>query len=197
LEEELSSLRRVADAGRTLANHWQAIDPLDGLLRNQSPATLTHAWMRLKHSERSRHYRITQDRHVARFAATTLEGMLAAEVPSSHGRPQWQLGHREAVNLRSLRKHGTIEFRCFAAPRNADEIVSVLLWVRMWLACALDGSTPSYTSSDPWPQQAAYNHELETGWRWTNFQHNQRAIVAERLRTWSSYAPGTSLVAPR
>lgn len=188
-ELTLATLQRIATFTRHhLPAQIPTIDPLSGLLAGHPPGSphRPHARKRLLHSHQSRHYLLPAKYHHRRMEATTLDQALAAEVPlSAAGRPQWQLRPREAVNLRSLRKHGTIEFRCFAAPANPDEIHAAAQTAHTWLACALDDSDPTVPLTDlSWrlPRQHPYNHALETGWERTNLQRNSRPTVTRYLK---------------
>lgn len=184
----LNMLQTIATFTRQhLPANLPLIDPLNGLLRGHGPNTHPHAQKRLNHSRRSRHYLLPEKRHLLRLAAKTLDQALAAEVPhSSTGKPQWHLAPREAVNFRSLRKHQTIEFRCFAAPTTPQELEASAHTAHTWLTCALNQEDPRpHLAELSWnlPRQHPYNHRLETGWRRTNLQHNTRAEVAAYLKT--------------
>lgn len=186
LAEDLGCIQAIARFSRQLGDFWRMLDPLDGLLANQSPADLPAACKRQKHSERSRHYLVPAVRHGARMRADTVHDALAAEVPRlKTGAPGWALAPREAVNLRSLRKHGTVEFRCFAAPRNPEQVAAAASFARDWLAAALHGGD-ALRVVEQWgpyvPRQEPFQARLEEGWAWTNLQHNTRAVVAQRLQ---------------
>lgn len=186
LEEEPDLVKQVADfTRRSLPAALEVLDPLDGLLHGLSaPAEVKAARARLTHSTRSRHYFIPENRHIARASASGVEAMLAAEVPQARGRPAWALAPREAVNLRSLRKHGTIEFRCFAAPQTPEHVGAAAAFARDWLQAALTGDDP-WQPVKRWtpelPRQASFVHALELGWQETNFKHHSRAAVAALL----------------
>jgi hypothetical protein len=192
IKDDLRMLKLIAAYSRShLPSRWKRIDPLDGLGGTpENPISLKEmpgALLRSRHSESSRHFFITDARHAARMAATTLEGMLAAEVPASKadGHPLWALSSREAVNLRSLRKHGTIEFRCFAAPRTPQHVHSAMRFAEMWLDCAIYGGDPDSAVNrygHLLPRQERFEQRLEDGWHNTNLQHNSREVVAARLR---------------
>jgi hypothetical protein len=193
LTDDLQGVKRIASKTREfLPELIDVFDPLDGLLDAPAPRTpdeLSGAIARRRHSKRSRHYFTSQTRHDMRMSAETLEKFLEYEVPTArNGRPCWALASREAVNLRSLRKHGTIEFRCFAATNNPAQIEAATSLCRDWLrACLGDGSeedfgyvVDKYLTS--LPHQLPYDHRLEMGWEYTNFQHNDRETVRQRLR---------------
>ncbi len=185
-EWQAEELKAIADySRRLLPGALKMMDPLNGLFEGLTdPEEIAGAKKRMAHSERSRHYFTSDARHAARMEAEDVRGMLEAEVPMGRsGRPQWHLATREAVNLRSVRKHGTIEFRCFAGDESAENVWAMACFARDWVEAALN-------SRDVWelpyfydlPVQSPFELELERGWEWTNFQHNRRPIVAERLR---------------
>lgn len=184
---ELDALKRVAAYTREhLPRALGVMDSLDGLLQGLTdPEEIAAAERRRSHSERSRHYFIPEHRHATRMEAPTLEDFLAATVPFSEktGTPQYHLLPREAVNFLSLRKHGTVEFRCFAGDANAENVHAAASFARDWLRAALDNSM-TFALPYFWqlPQQAQFNLHLERGWEWTNFRHNKRDVVRQRLR---------------
>lgn len=188
LESDVAALQRIASYTRAhLPAALPSLDPLIGLLEGLTdPDELTAAIARRRHSERSRHYFLPAHRHAARMAASAVPQALAAEVPRTRqGRPAWALASREAVNLRSLRKHGTVEFRCFAAPREGEHIYAAACFARDWLHAALtdaDPAGPVTTWAPALPKQPPFDARLERGWRYTNFKHNKRSTVAARLQ---------------
>lgn len=188
LAEDLPLLKQLADyTWRHLPQLWPHIDPLETLLEAQpTPDAQQAAAARLQHSQRSRHYTTSAARHAQRMQATTVEQFLAAEVPTAkNGRPAWHLASREAVNLRALRKHGTVEFRCFAAPRAPLHMAAAATFAQQWLLAA-------FTNADPLPiatgygallpRQVPFDLALEQGWRYTNFHTNRRSLVVARLQ---------------
>ena len=189
LENNLAALRQLATFTREyLPAYIDQIDPLGGLLVGLPEGTPEHAaaTKRLTHSRRSRHYLTSPARNAARLAATSVQDALAAECPTAKtGATQWHLAPREAVNLRSLRKHRTVEFRCYAAPRHADELVAAVKMTRDWLLSAFNSTDPGRAvAHHEWrlPRQAPFEHALELGWQRTNLQKNSRAQVTEYLR---------------
>jgi hypothetical protein len=184
---ELKAIKKIADyTWRLLPGALKMCDPLEPLLDGlEDEEEIREARLRMQHSERSRHYFVSRTRHEVRMEAATLHEMLAAEVPSRKrdGTPLWHLAPREAVNLRGLRKHGTVEFRCFAADDNAHEVWAAACFARDWLRAALnDAEVFELPYFWDLPRQASFQLKLEAGWRWTNLQHNPRDVVRQRLR---------------
>lgn len=71
--------------------------------------------------------------------ATTFDEFYNAHAPFSEktGRRVWHLSARTGINLKSLKKHGTIEFRCFAGSTSPEEIENALLWCDQFVRNAL------------------------------------------------------------
>lgn len=193
IERDVPALRQIAEYTRAnLRPVIDTIDPLDGLLLNQpNEDALYAARQRLNHSQMSRHYFTTDERHSLRYPATTLEQFLAAEVPISRsGVPQWHLASREAVNLRSLRKHGTIEFRMFADPDDYYQARAAAMFAIGWLRRALENKSCDQLiewSMPRLPRQRPFNHRLEKGWQLTNLHTNSRQVVLQRLQNIAAY----------
>jgi hypothetical protein len=189
LEDDLPRLKMIADRlHEYLPGYVDVFDPLDALLTGQDTEDeLRGARERRRHSKRSRHYFTSETRHKMRLEAGNLEEFLACEVPRArNGRPCWALAPREAVNLRSIRKHGTIEFRCFAGSRSGEEVATATTLAGELLGEAYTGGQSygdiirMYLTDLPF--QVPYNHQLELGWQRTNLQHNDRETVRLRLR---------------
>lgn len=182
---DVENLKRIAEfSRRELPGALKMMDPLNGLFSGLTDeAEVAGARKRMAHSERSRHYFVSDARHARRMEARGIEEMLRAEVPMSReGAPCWALASREAVNLRSMRKHGTIELRCFAADGSGENVWAAASFSRDWLATALEGGEvfelPYFYSL---PIQPAFELKLERGWEWTNLKHNRRNVVRGRL----------------
>lgn len=175
---DLAGLKRIASYTRQhLPELLPEVDPLEPLLEGgETP----EAVKRYRHSQRSRHYFTSEERHAQRLQASTLEEFLAAECPmSAKGKVQWHLASREAVNFRSLRKHGTIEFRHFAGPRDAIELWGAATWAQAWVDAALADEEPP--TPELLPRQEVFVARLEDGWKWFNLKDNKRHVVKQRL----------------
>jgi hypothetical protein len=181
---DIEAIKRIADyTRRLLPGALKMTDPLNGLFTGLTDEEeIAAARRRARHSERSRHYFVSDRRHELRMEAGGLEDFLRIGVPSREGKPLWHLDPREAVNFRSLKKHGTIEFRCFAGDRSGKHLWAAASFARDWIAAALNDSEmfelPYFFDL---PQQTTFEDRLERGWAWTNFQHNTRETVRERL----------------
>jgi hypothetical protein len=183
--QDLDAVKRVADySWRLLPGALKMSDPLNGLFTGLTDAEeVAGAKARMRHSGKSRHHFVGAARHELRMEAGTLEEFLAAGGPKTRdGRFLWHLDPREAVNLRSLKKHGTVEFRCFAGDREAKHVWAAASFARDWLRAALNGD--EVFEADYFfdlPQQSPFELRLERGWEWTNFSKNKRGVVRERL----------------
>lgn len=185
---ELRTVQRLSAVTREqLPVLLKVVDPLEGLFAGGST---TAAARRYRHSQRSRHFFVTDVRHDRRMAARTLEEMFAAEVPlSSTGRPAWALAPREAMNLRSLRKHGTVEFRCFADADGPEQLFAAASFVADWVRAALTGGDLAAVATR-WvgqlPVQRPFSEHLERRWKTTTFKGRTRAEM-ERLLAKEGY----------
>ena len=100
------------------------------------------------------------------LAATDMEAFWYALRPF----PRW----RYSVNIRSLRKHGTVEFRHFAGTTDPVEVADALAWSDAFLTAALDPDGPSieelyFGRAWRFPAWRPYDHALETRYALTKF----------------------------
>jgi hypothetical protein len=184
--ENLELLKQAADfTWRELPRTLEVMDPLRMLLNGLTDTDeIAGAEKRMAHSARSRHYFTSRTRHLMRMQARSREEFLRAEVPlrKRDGAPQWQLAPREAVNFRSLRKHGTVEFRFFAGDDRGHGVRAAASFARDWMRCACeDNKGFEVPYWDELPVQLPFELRLERGWAWTNLQHNSRDTVRQRL----------------
>lgn len=184
---ELEAVKQAAQySWRLLPGALKMSDPLNGLFTGLTDEEeIAAARRRAAHSERSRHFFTSEARHAERMEALSIEEMLRAEVPlQKDGRAAWALMPREAMNLRSLRKHGTVEFRCFAGDESDLHVWAAASFARDWLKAALNDTEvfelPYFFDLPP---QAPFQLKLELGWKRTNYKHNKRDVVEERLRS--------------
>jgi hypothetical protein len=183
---DVAEVRKLADfSWRMLPGTLKMSDPLNGLFSGLTDEDeIAGAKKRAEHSERSRHFFISDARHERRMSEPTVAGMVEAGVPRRKldGKPAWALAPREAVNLLSLRKHGTVEFRCFAGDSEDVHVWAAASFCRDWVSAALNEvevfELPYFFDLPP---QAPFQLKLERGWEWTNFKKNKREVVRERL----------------
>ena len=112
------------------------------------------------------------------LAAPTFDEFIDAHAPRAEasGRRQWQIAPRPGINFRSLRKHGTIEFRHFPGTATPAEIESAVRWCGQFLSCAMSAvGDPGtlFLRGRPWafPQFRPYLHALELGYEETKCRH--------------------------
>ena len=141
---------------------------------------------RYKRRKVSHQYKVPRQRVQKAMQATTVGEFFSAHAPvQADGKPAWGLTTRAGINLLQLKETDTIEFRHFTNTKSAKELASCFLWVDSFIKAALEGETPQviYDSLGPWefPPFQHYNHSMEIGYSWTNFDKNSRKVVASRI----------------
>ena len=142
---------------------------------------LKGALRRYNRRRKSHHTLVSDGRVELQMLARTTEEFLEAEVPRDRARnkPLWHLGARAAVNLRQLRETDTVEFRHFPGTLDANKLVTVGLWCKTYLQCALSdwqsvrdaNPLAEFFSAggnlDQIPKFEPYDHRLEVRYRAT------------------------------
>lgn len=143
------------------------------------------AMKRYKRRKVSHQYAVPSDRVKRAQAASSVEQFLAAHAPQNKdGSPAWGLTTRAGINLLQLKETDTIEFRHFTCTKDPQKLASCFVWVAKFIPAALDGASLSeLLSAYPYkfPEFASYNHDMEIGYQYTNFDKNSRKIVEQRL----------------
>jgi len=120
----------------------------------------------------SHHHSVPDSRWKEMMKSETIEEFMSAHAPlSKNGTRAFHITPRAGMNLRSLAKHGTIEYRHFPGSSDYREIKSCLEWVGLYTTAALGaGWSPLeiYNSKDwNFPQFRQYEHALEMGYQKT------------------------------
>jgi hypothetical protein len=162
------TLLRFVDAHPRLLDMIEPV-PQPTRARYPNPAAYAGAMRRYRRRLVSHHYRLPAARVAEALAADDLDGFYQAHAPlGADGRRLWPVAPRPGINLRSLHKHGTIEFRHFPGSADPVEIGDALRWCQAWTLCALEGGDPYAVWRDgrPWrfPQFMPYEHGLELGY---------------------------------
>ena len=162
-------------------DRWQddvfaLVDPIPKPTRDDYPDPEHYKGAMTRYRRRlvSHQYRLPAARVDEALAATTLDEFFDAHAPPNRsGGRSWHLAPRPGINLRSLRKHGTIEFRHWPGSADPDEIADALLWCQRFVHHAMYGTDPTETYRQaltrPWrfPTFRPYDHNLELGYRAT------------------------------
>lgn len=138
---------------------------------------------------RSHQFMMPKSRIDAIMNSKSVQEFFEEHAPLTDKGRMWFFSPREGINLRQMWEvTHTIEFRHFPGTINMVEMESCIRWCREYLNAALNtGETPNEiiaNSTKPFvfPKFAEYNHDLECGYQLTNFAHNSRSVVAERLK---------------
>ena len=105
--------------------------------------------------------------------ADTCEDFFASHAKVKDGRVLYQTMKRMAINLYSIKKHGTIELRCLFPTLDPDKIRSSFEFLRDLVDQALsDNPKPVWEALNfndySFPEECPYDHGLEMLWQQTN-----------------------------
>jgi len=161
---------------------YEVVDPLPyDQLPNYSGEALKGARKRLTRNKASHHYSLPPERWLELCEAKIVQEVKDAHAPPTYtGGRAWHVAQRPGMNLRSLWKHGTIEYRHFFGTLVLEEIECAMRWcVHMTLEAevAAFGGQPRraediYEEYGPWrfPRPMPYDHELMLGFQRTKFK---------------------------
>lgn len=177
LLHDIDLLKRVAAYARRNEDFvYSRVEPIPQPTREEyaDPEAYRGAVKRYRRRLVSHHYSLPEARFAELMTATTLEEVYNSHAPFSSGRRHFQIAPRPGMNLRSIKKNGTIEFRHFPGSADPIEIESAVSWCRLFVEAALAGSPDASTiyESRGWtfPQFRPYIHELELGYQETKYQ---------------------------
>ncbi len=138
---------------------------------------------RYKRRQRSHHYILPIEKYFDCMSATTPEQFFVSMCTKNwENKPQWQLFVRPAINLASLIKHGTIEFRCFTMGFDSKKLLSSFILSKLIIEDALGPqqgivsilkNNPELIFQSFWD----YEEEKDQVFQLTNVYHNTRTIV--------------------
>lgn len=178
LLKDLDLLKRVATYMRESEQFvFNTIDPLPQPT-STDPEIRKGETARYRRNLKSHHGSIPLARWSEMMLAVTVHEFKDAHAPPTKtGGRAWHIVQRTGMNLRSLWKHGTIEFRHFFGSCEPEEIVSAAQWCQLFVAEALDSSiTASVLFKDrryfPWrfPRPQPYDHQLALGFEATKWK---------------------------
>lgn len=189
LSEQLGKLKQLlAYIDQHQEAIYQLIEPIPRPVFNPQASFAEHrgAEKRYKRRKVSHQYKVPKDRVEKAMQAKTVEEFFAAHAPvQANGAPAWGLTTRAGINLLQLKETDTVEFRHFTNTKDIDELASCFLWVSMFIEAALDSANPQeiYDSFPEWkfPPFQPYNHAMEVGYSWTNFDKNSRKTAETRI----------------
>lgn len=188
LSEDLESLKRLlAYINTNQVAIYQAIEPVPVPVRAEynSDEAYKGAQKRYKRRKVSHQYAVSKTRVERALAATTVEEFLAAHAPvQADGKPAWGLTTRAGINLLQLKETDTIEFRHFTCTKNVRELQHCFNWVSNFIPAALDNApVEQLLSAADWqfPTFAPYNHAMEIGYGYTNFDKQSRRVACGKI----------------
>jgi hypothetical protein len=178
LAQDLELIKQVATYFRYNERFvFETIEPIPKPTSEEypNPEELKGAMKRYRRRLVSHHYSLPEVRYQELLNSSTLEELYSAHAPlSKSGRRQFQIAPRPAMNLRSLFKNGTIEFRHFPGTANWMEIESAVSWCKFFVIAAITDFTPAEQVYGfrgwTFPEFRPYIHELELGYQETKFK---------------------------
>ena len=188
LREDLTSLKKLLsyiDANQQQI--YNLIEPIPVPARGEFPDEDSYkgALRRYRRRRVSHQYRVPSERVQRALGASSVEQLLAAHAPTtSTGQPAWGLTTRAGINLLQLKETDTIEFRHFTNTRNARQLSSCFYWVKNFIPMALEGATVEEMMKQyeySFPEFAPYDHNMEIGYQFTNFDKNSRKVAEARI----------------
>lgn len=183
--EALKTLLRYIDENQN--SIYETIEPIPvpSLAQFDTMEAYQGAVKRYRRRKVSHQYAVPRGRVERALNAVSVEEFLAAHAPQDkHGKPAWGLTTRAGINLLQLKETDTVEFRHFTNTLNCFEITSCFVWVFEFMTKVWDNPPLSHIVNAynyRFPAFLPYNHDMEVGYQYTNFDKNSRKIVAERL----------------
>lgn len=185
LLEDLELLKAVASyIRRSEPFIFETVEPIPMPVGADYPsdAAFAGAMKRYRRRQVSHHYRLPDARYAELLTAQTAKQALDAHAPRTRtGQRNFAIAPRPGLNLRSLSKHGTIEFRHFPGTADPDEIHECATWALAFTAAALRGGPPvqELWASRTWhfPEFRLYDHALETGYLATTYRPDATRTV--------------------
>ena len=190
LKEDLETLKNVLlYVDKYQEETYALIEPIPAPCFEPSATFAEHrsADKRYKRRKVSHQYKVPRDRVVKALNANTVEEFFAAHAPvQADGKPAWGLTTRAGINLLQLKETDTIEFRHFTNTLDVLELECCFIWIQCFMSAALtDGKSPASIFNDvtgwKFPPFQPFNHAMEVGYQWTNFDKNPRKVATDRI----------------
>lgn len=173
--EDVELLKRFASYLRAAEPYvWEVVDPLPKPTRadHVNPDDLAGAVKRWRRNLTSHHYSLPSARWGEMMEARTLQEFRDAHAaPTQAGGRAWHIAPRPGMNLRSLWKHGTVEFRHFFGTLDPDEVECAVRWCQLLTDAAVDHAVRDHwiepetiaAAHGPWkfPRARPYDHRLQ------------------------------------
>lgn len=203
LRDNLNKLKQLQRfVHRVMPELLPVIDPIVIPLVKDFPNRKAFAGAKRCYSTRlrDRHTLLSEERVALQMQARTpMEFFEAEALHKPSGKVYWATMARACVNLRQMLQTDTIEFRHFFMPLSAEELLNTVLWCKLFLEAAFDGSyvlpeellSQFDFDSRAWPKDIAYDPWLDEGFFYTSVHHNPAGEVANRIKEWLSWTTST------
>jgi hypothetical protein len=188
LSEDLPALKkllRYVDANQ--AEIYSAIEPVPVPDRDDyvSETSYKGALKRYKRRLVSHQYKVAAARVEEALQADTVEGFFDAHSRvQANGKRAYGLTTRAGINLLQLKETDTVEFRHFTNTLDEQKLRSCFQWVANFIPAAMDNAPVSELLSAydfQFPEFQPYDHAMEVGYQFTNFDKLSRKVVEQRL----------------
>jgi hypothetical protein len=190
LSQDLPSLKKLLSYVESNQGEiYRQIEPIPVPLREEfvSEESFKGALKRWKRRKVSHQHRVPTDRVERALRASSVGEFLAAHAPiGKNGKPAWGLTTRAGINLLQLKETDTVEFRHFTNTLSPFLLESCFVWAKNFIPMALDNaSVPELLSAHDYqfPKFAPYNHAMELGYQYTNFDKNSRKVAEHRINS--------------
>ena len=188
LSQDLPTLKKLLSYVHTHETEvYDAIEPIPVPNKEdyESSEAYKGALKRYKRRKVSHQQKVPAARVQKALKANTVEEFLAAHAPvNAKGEPAWGLTTRAGINLLQLKETDTIEFRHCTNTVDVNLLASCFHWVKNFIPLALDDAPVVELLSQyeyKFPPFLAYNHAMEIGYQYTNFDKLSRQTVETRL----------------
>ena len=194
LNEDLPTLKRLLTyIHKHQVEIYERIEPVPVPNQADYPTEAAYkgAMKRYKRRLASHQYQVPTARVEEALTASTPKQFFDAHSRlQANGGRAYGLTTRAGINLLQLQETDTVEFRHFTNTLDVIELKSCFTWVANFIPAALDGATPdelTRTFKYKFPPFQPYNHDMEIGYQFTNFDKLPRKIASERISQLSQY----------
>lgn len=176
--QNLELLKQVATYLRRSESFvYSVVEPVPKPTYDEHPGVDDMYWATKRYRRRlvSHHYSLPLARWLELLGATTTDGVKEAHAsPTRAGGRAWHIAPRPGMNLRSLWKHGTIEYRHFPGTIDPEEIESCAEWCLRVTRAAVEGGpeVEEIWGQREWkiPKFVPCDARLERGYHETKFR---------------------------
>jgi len=188
LSQDLNALKLLLtyiDSNQTAI--YNAIEPVPVPNRGDYESEKAYKGARKRYKRRlvSHQYKVPAARVKEALAAESPQAFFDAHSKlQANGSRAYGLTTRAGINLLQLKETDTVEFRHFTNTLDPAKLRCCFEWVAAFIPAALDNAlVPELVaaSRQDFPEFVPYNHTMEVGYGFTNFDKNSRKVVTERV----------------